>query len=285
MTQATAVKHHFTVDVEEYFQVAAMAPHVARSSWDATPTRLEVGMRPILDLLATHDQKGTFFILGWIAKRHPQLVREIAAAGHEVASHGWGHEKVTDLTPDQFRESVRDSKQILEDLSGLPVFGYRAPSFSIIRGGEWALDILIEESYRYDSSLFPVKRSGYGFAGGQRDRHRLQRSSGTLDELPPATVRLGGELLPAGGGAYFRIFPYALIQSAFRSAARRGEPATFYIHPWELDPQQPRLQVPLHTKIRHYGGLARTIPRLQRLFRDFQFQTIARTLAIESIAA
>jgi polysaccharide deacetylase family protein (PEP-CTERM system associated) len=285
MTSAAVVKHHFTVDVEEYFQVSAMAPHVARSAWDATPTRLEVGMRPILDLLREHDQKGTFFILGWIAKRHPELVREIAASGHEVASHGWGHEKVTDLTPDQFRESIRDSKQILEDLSGQSVFGYRAPSFSIVRGREWALDILLEESYRYDSSLFPVKRSGYGFAGGERDRHRLQRSGGTLDELPPATVKLGGELLPAGGGAYFRLFPYALIQSALRSAARRGEPATFYIHPWELDPQQPRIQVPLHTKIRHYGGLSRTGPRLRRLFRDFRFQTIAQTLDLEHVAA
>jgi polysaccharide deacetylase family protein (PEP-CTERM system associated) len=285
MTATTAVKHHFTVDVEEYFQVSAMAPHVARSEWDATPTRLDIGMRSILELLAEHDAKGTFFILGWVAKRHPGLVRDIASLGHEVASHGWGHEKVTDLTPDQFRESIRDSKHILEDLSGGPVFGYRAPSFSIVRGGEWALDILVEESYRYDSSLFPVKRSGYGFAGGERDRHILQRPCGRLDELPPATVRLGGELLPAGGGAYFRLFPYALIQAALRSAARRGEPATFYIHPWELDPQQPRLRVPLHTRIRHYGGLSRTVPRLRRLLRDFRFQTIARTLALETVAA
>ena len=221
MNNAGQVSHHFTVDVEEYFQVASLAPHVARSSWDATPTRLEVGMRPIIELLAEHNAKGTFFILGWIAKRHPELVREIARAGHEVASHGWGHEKVTTLTPDQFRESVRDSKVILEDLTGLPVFGYRAPSFSIIRGGEWALDILIEESYRYDSSLFPVKRSGYGFAGGQRDRHRLERPAGVLDELPPATVKVGSEA-PAGrrrrlfppptlfigtGGAPFRVAP------------------------------------------------------------------------------
>ncbi|MEO7084618.1 MAG: XrtA system polysaccharide deacetylase, partial [Gemmatimonadaceae bacterium] len=239
MTPSAAIRHHFTVDVEEYFQVAAMAPHVSRSSWDNIPTRLEVGMRPIIDLLAESNAKGTFFILGWIAKRHPALVKELAAAGHEIASHGWGHEKVTDMTPDQFRESVRDSKQILEDLGGRPVLGYRAPSFSIVRGREWALDILLEESYRYDSSLFPIKRPGYGFAGGERDHHQLRRPAGLLDELPPATVKLGGELLPAGGGAYFRIFPYALIQAALRSASRRGQPATFYIHPWELDAQQP----------------------------------------------
>jgi polysaccharide deacetylase family protein (PEP-CTERM system associated) len=276
------VRHHFTVDVEEYFQVSALEPFVHRDSWETTTPRLEIGMRLILDLLSEHEARGTFFVLGWIAKYHPSMVREIAARGHEVASHGWGHERVTTLSPAQFRASVRDSRAALEDLIGARVLGYRAPSFSIVRGREWALDILVEEGYRYDSSLFPVRRAGYGFEGGERDPHRLIRDAGALDEVPPSTIRLGSRLLPAGGGAYFRLFPYALIQGALRSAEARGVPGTFYIHPWELDPEQPRLKVPMKTRIRHYGGLRRSVPRLHRLLTDFEFQTIAETLGLEA---
>ncbi|MGH7620414.1 MAG: XrtA system polysaccharide deacetylase [Gemmatimonadaceae bacterium] len=273
-------RHHFTVDVEEYFQVAALGPYVPRSSWETTPSRLAVGMRQLMELLHERGVRGTFFVLGWVAKHHPQLVRELSSAGHEVASHGWGHERITTLTPQEFRASVRDSKRALEDLAGTPVLGYRAPSFSIVRGGEWALDILIEEGYRYDSSLFPVKRRGYGFAGGLRDPHRIQRSAGALDEVPPATIEVARAVLPAGGGAYFRLFPYQLVRSAFLAAERRRVPATFYIHPWELDLRQPRVDVPLATRVRHYGGLARTAPGIRRLLREFRFQTIAETLAL-----
>lgn len=272
------MKHHFTVDVEEYFQVSALEPYVDRSSWETITPRIDVGMRILLDALAESGARGTFFVLGWIAKHHPHVVREIADAGHEVASHGWGHERITTLTPDQFRTSVRDSKRALEDLTGAPVLGYRAPSFSIVRGGEWALDTLAEEGYRYDSSLYPVRRAGYGFVGGARDPHVLERSAGDLHELPPATIRLGSAVLPAGGGAYLRLFPYALVRSAFMDAERRGVPATFYIHPWELDPEQPRLAVPLKTRIRHYGGLGQTAGRIRRLLAEFDFQTIAEML-------
>jgi polysaccharide deacetylase family protein (PEP-CTERM system associated) len=270
--------HHFTVDVEEYFQVSALEPYVARSRWDSIPTRVELGVRQLLELLAEHGAGGTFFVLGWIAERHPDLVREIAAAGHEIASHGWGHERVTQLTPAEFRESVRSSRQILEDVAGVAVTGYRAPSFSIVRGGEWALDVLLEEGYRYDSSLYPVRRPGYGFAGGERDQHALVREAGTLQEFPPATWQVAGAVLPAGGGAYFRLLPYGLVHSALRSAEGRQAAATFYIHPWELDPGQPRFSVKLATRIRHYGGLSRTVPRLRRMLRNFRFQPIARTL-------
>jgi polysaccharide deacetylase family protein (PEP-CTERM system associated) len=272
------VCHHFTVDVEEYFQVAALAPFVSRDSWDATKSRLTTGMQPLLDLLGEHGVRGTFFTLGWVALRHPALVRQLAAAGHEVASHGWGHERVTTLSAAQFRASVRDSKRALEDLTGVAVLGYRAPSFSIVRGGEWALETLVEEGYRYDSSLFPVRRAGYGFVGGQRDQHRLVTGAGPLLEFPPATLRRGPAVLPAGGGAYFRLLPYALVRTALRDAATRGVAATFYIHPWELDPEQPRLGVPLSTRIRHYGGLARTASRLRRLLGEFAFQPIANSL-------
>jgi len=278
--QPGPIRHHFTVDVEEYFQVSALEPFVARSTWETTPSRLAIGTRLLIELLAEAGAQGTFFVLGWVAKYHPGLVREIADAGHEIASHGWGHERVTTLTSEQFRASVRDSKDALEDLSGSPVFGYRAPSFSIVRGGEWALDILAEQGYRYDSSLFPVRRRGYGFAGGARDPHRLDRPAGFLEELPPATVRYGPAVLPAGGGAYFRLFPYSFVRSAFVAAEQRGAPATFYIHPWELDPEQPRLAVPVTTRIRHYGGLRRTVPRLRRLLQEFDFQTIADSLGL-----
>jgi polysaccharide deacetylase family protein (PEP-CTERM system associated) len=169
---------------------------------------------------------------------------------------------------------------ILEDLSGEPVCGYRAPSFSIVRGGEWALDILLEEGYRYDSSLYPVRRSGYGYAGGARDPHALERAHGALGEFPPATLQYGPAVIPAGGGAYFRLLPYMLTAGAIASAQRRGVPGTFYIHPWELDPDQPRLEVPLKTRLRHYGGLRRTLPRLRKLLSRFEFQPIAETLRL-----
>lgn len=274
------MRHHFTVDVEEYFQVSAFEPYVARSQWNDLPSRVVLGVREILELMAEHDARGTFFILGWIAERQRGLVREIAKAGHEIASHGTDHRRVTELTPEQFRESVRASKRVLEDVARQPVYGYRAPSFSITRDREWALDILLEEGYRYDSSLFPVRRRGYGFVGGQRDPHVLSRAGGELHEVPPATIQAAGQVLPAGGGAYFRIFPYALVRAALRGAERRGVPGTFYIHPWELDPEQPRMSVSTATRIRHYGGLERTQIRLRRLLSSFRFGSIADYLKL-----
>ena len=270
--------HHFTVDVEEYFQVSALEPYAPRTKWDQLPRRLEIGLHRLLDLLSGHDGLGTFFVLGWVAERAPSLVKEISNRGHEVASHGSDHRRVTTISKEQFRESVRSSKATLEDVTGLPVYGYRAPSFSIVRGTEWALDILLEENYRYDSSLFPVRRKGYGFVGGERDPYRIERAAGTLHEIPPATVNVGRAVFPAAGGAYFRHLPYTLVHTALQSAEERGVPGTFYIHPWELDPAQPRMEVPFLTRMRHYGGLSRTMPRLRRLLSNFRFQPIATTL-------
>jgi polysaccharide deacetylase family protein (PEP-CTERM system associated) len=187
--------------------------------------------------------------------------------------------RVTHQRPEEFRASVRRSKYVLEDLSGSAVAGFRAPSFSIVPGKEWALDILVEEGYRYDSSLFPIRRPGYGFPNGKRDLHWLERPTGRLIEVPPATLRWGGLNLPAGGGAYFRLFPYELVREALRACERRGVPGTFYIHPWEIDPEQPRFQVPWLTRLRHYGGLAGTEARLRRLLAEFRFKTVATTLA------
>lgn len=276
--------HHFTVDVEEYFQVAALEPYAPRNQWDVLPRRLDVGLHLLLDLLGEHDARATFFVLGWLAERSPALVREIVERGHEVGSHGSDHRRVTAITEDQFRLSVRSSKRLLEDTTGKPVFGYRAPNFSIVRGTEWALEILLQENYRYDSSLFPVWRNGYGFVGGRRDPHRLQLASGTLDEIPPATLNIGPLVFPAAGGAYFRHLPYALVHRALLSAEQRGVPGTFYIHPWELDPGQPRIAAPFLTRLRHYGGLKRTVPRLKRLLSSFRFHSIAAGLFLDDPA-
>jgi len=270
--------HYFTVDVEEYFQVSAFEPWVQREHWDRYERRSDASVRILLDLLDEHGARGTFFVLGWLAQRSPDLVRAIATRGHEVASHGWDHRRVTDLSPRAFRDSIRTSKQVLEGLAGTLVVGFRAPSFSIIRGREWALDVLLEEGYRYDSSLFPVRRAGYGYAGGKRWPHWISRPAGRLREIPPSTVRCFGGTLPAGGGAYFRVFPYGLVRHAIRAAEQVGERATFYIHPWEIDPEQPRVAVNAATRLRHYTGLSRTLPRLIRLLREVRFTSIASDL-------
>lgn len=271
--------HHFTVDVEEYFQVSALENVVSRARWHEYESRVERSTMAVLELLERYDARGTFFVLGWVAERCPGLVRTIAGTGHEVASHGWGHRRVSTLTPDEFRLSVRRSKRTLEDLVGAEVRGYRAPSFSIVPGIEWALDVLLEEGYAYDSSLFPIRRPDYGYPGLHRDHQWLDRPAGRLAEFPPATLQAGGVRLPAAGGGYLRLLPLALTRAALRQAEGRGVPATFYIHPWELDPDQPRLPVSRATRVRHYGGLARTAGRIERLLQEFRFGTIADTLA------
>ena len=273
--------HHFTVDVEEYFQVLALEPYISRAAWNSLPSRLDVGLRSLLDILSERQALGTFFVLGWIADHHPELVREISARGHEIASHGSDHRLVTTLTKLEFRESVRTSKDSLENTIGRSVAGYRAPNFSIGRGSEWAFEILVEEGYSYDSSIFPGRR-GNRFVPGERDPYCMRLAAGNLHEIPVATLRIGNVVVPAGGGAFFRHLPYELVHSALRSAERRGMPGTFYIHPWELDTEQPVVQAPFLTKLRHYGGLARTIPRLKRLLADFHFQPIGTTLGLDN---
>ncbi len=276
-TAATPV-HHFTVDVEEHFQVSAFEPFLARERWTSLESRVDANTNQLLDLLARYNARGTFFVLGWIAQRHPGLVSRIVDAGHELASHGWGHRRVTTLDPETFRASVRDSRAILEDLSGSAVLGYRAPSFSIVPGLEWAVDILIEEGYRYDSSLFPIARRGYGYPTAPRVPARIHASTGTLHEFPPATLRRFGITIPAGGGGYLRHFPLAATRAALRDFARAGVPATIYVHPWEIDPDQPRLAVPALVRVRHYGGLRRMLPRLHRLLAEFAFGRVCDAL-------
>jgi polysaccharide deacetylase family protein (PEP-CTERM system associated) len=270
--------HHFTVDLEEYFQVSAFEQRIRRSAWYGMESRVERTTWRLLEMLESHGARATFFVLGWVGLRHPELVRALAAAGHEVASHGWDHQRVTGQSPTEFRISVRRTRLLLEELTGAPVVGFRAPSFSIVPGHEWALDVLIEEGYRYDSSLYPFGRPGYGYAGTEPAPHWIRRPVGRILEVPPATLRRCGLTLPAGGGAYFRLFPYALVARALTAFERRGESGTFYIHPWELDAEQPRVRVPWPTRVRHYGGLGRVPGRLERLLGQFQFTPIADTV-------
>jgi polysaccharide deacetylase family protein (PEP-CTERM system associated) len=268
--------HFFTVDVEDYFQVTAFDRVVSRESWDSLPSRVERSTDLLLDLLGARGIQGTFFTLGWVARKHPDLVRRIAAAGHEIASHGWWHRRVTTLTPEQFREDLRESKADLEAVSGQQVLGFRAPSFSIVPGHEWAFDVLLEEGFRYDSSLFPIRRPDYGYPAAPPVPHIIRRRSGSLLELPLATTSFAGLRIPAAGGGYLRQLPYAMIRRAFREWGAAGVPAMFYIHPWEVDPEQPRLPVSALTRLRHYGGLERTMPRLKRLLDDFRFCPVRR---------
>ncbi len=266
--------HYFTCDVEEWFQVVALAPFAPASQWERLESRVEAAVDALLERMAAHRALGTFFTVGWVAERHPAMVKRIAAAGHELASHTYDHVRITHQTPEAFRDSIRRTKRILEDLTGQAVLGFRAPSFSIVRGTEWALDLLLEEGHVYDSSLFPVKRAGYGYESGARDVHWIDRPAGRLLEFPPATLRLLGRTLPAAGGAYFRILPPQLVHMALRSAESRGAPGTFYIHPWEWDPGQPRLDVPLLTRIRHYAGQGGVMGRIERLLGAFRFTSI-----------
>ena len=271
-----SIEHIFTVDVEEYFQVSAFDAAVARADWCVLPSRIERNVACLLDLLARHNTSGTFFVLGWIVERYPEVVRLIASAGHEIASHGWWHRRVTALTPDEFRSEVRLSKRALEDATGERVLGFRAPNFSIVPGKEWAFDVLLEEGYRYDSSLFPVRRSGYGYPNAFAQPHLILRSGGGLLEFPLATVTWKGVRVPAAGGGYFRQLPYALTRAAFRQHNARGVSGTFYIHTWEFDANQPRVSVPWLTKLRHYRGLSVTLSRLDRLLSEFRFTSVAR---------
>ncbi len=268
--------HVFSVDVEEYFQVLAFERAVPRHRWDAMPSRVEASVYQLLDLLASHSATATFFTVGWLAERKPGLVKRIAELGHEVASHSWWHRRVTALTPDEFREDVRRCRAVLEDLTGRPVIGFRAPSFSIVPGTEWAFDVLIEEGYRYDSSVFPIWRPGYGYPGAPPAPYLIKRPPGVLLELPMATTLAAGVRVPAAGGGWFRHLPYSLTDRAFREHEAQGRAAMFYIHPWEIDVEQPRLGVSLVTRVRHYGGLSRTLPRLERLLARFRFVSAER---------
>lgn len=266
--------HHFTCDVEEHFHVSAFEPFLSRTDWDGQPSRVERNTDLLLELLARHRATGTFFIVGWLAERNPALVRRIASAGHEIASHSWWHRRVTTLTPQEFQEDVSRARRLLEDISGRRVGGFRAPSFSILPGMEWAFDALLEAGYTWDSSIFPIRRPGYGWPDAPLEPFDIVRPAGTLREYPMTVLSLGGWRIPAAGGGYLRQFPFAITRRAFRSREAAGRPGMFYIHPWELDPEQPRIRCDWVTRMRHYRGLDRTLPRLERLLHEFEFAAV-----------
>ena len=259
-----------TIDVEDYFQVSAFAPYIQRADWDARECRVERNVGRILDMLAAQKTHATFFTLGWIAQRYPHLVRRMADEGHEVASHGYGHERVSDLTPEAFAHDIRTAKHLLEDIAGVAVTGYRAPSFSIGQGNLWALDVLQQEGYRYSSSIYPIQHDHYGMPDAPRFAHRIRPD---LIEVPPTTLRMFNRNLPSSGGGYFRLFPYALSRWMLRQVNQNDQqPAIFYFHPWEIDAAQPRVAgIDARTRFRHYVNIPRMEQRLQRLLQDFQW--------------
>jgi len=268
-----------TIDVEDYFHVSVFDGTVRRAEWESMESRVVANTERLLDLFDEYAVRGTFFVLGWVAERHPALVRTITGRGHELASHGYAHRLVYEQTPDVFREDVRRSKALIEDLSGRRVNGYRAPSFSVTERSLWALDVLLEEGYRYDASIFPIRHDRYGIPGAPRWPHTMPRAKGSLFEVPGSTVRLGGTNLPVAGGGYFRILPYAWTRWGIGRVNREGQPAVFYLHPWEIDPDQPRLPAGLLGQFRHYRNLHRTETRLRSLMRDFSFGPLETVLA------
>jgi polysaccharide deacetylase family protein (PEP-CTERM system associated) len=264
----TAAANALTIDVEDYFQVEAFASTIDRSRWEALPRRVESNTERLLAIIGEAGARATFFMLGWVAKRHPQLARRIVAEGHELASHGFDHLRADRQTPAEFRDDVRRGKRLLEDIGGAPVRGYRAPTFSIGRDSKWAHAILFEEGYQYSSSVYPIKHDLYGTPGAPRTP--FAPLPGML-EIPLTTVRFLRADVPASGGGYFRLLPYPLSRMLLTHAGRvHRSPAIFYLHPWEIDPDQPRPRdAPLLSRFRHYLNLDRTEPRLRRLLGDF----------------
>lgn len=269
----------FTVDVEDWFQVNAFEPHVARSQWEQLESRVERNTDRLLQLCADTGARGTFFTLGWVAERFPALIRRIAQQGHEVASHGYWHQRIPTVSESEFREDVRRARAVLEDASGTAVRGYRAPSFSLTDEVPWAARVLVEEGYTYDSSRFPIARRGYGSAVADVAPHVLSTPAGPLHEYPPAVWPIASFKVPVAGGGWFRQFPAWVTQTGLAQVLRHGRPAVFYLHPWEVDPGQPRLAVGALTRVRHYRGLTQCAAHLEALLRRFDFVSFRELFA------
>lgn len=275
------MRNALTIDVEDWFQVAAFFPYIDRSSWASRESRVVANTDRLLALLAERRVRATFFALGWVAEREPALIRRIAAAGHEVACHGYSHELVYRQTPEVFREETTRAKRHLEDLLGGPVDGYRASTYSITRQSLWALDILLELGFRYDSSLFPVRHPQYGIPGAPRfPQYFPTPGGGQILEFPLSTARVASMQLPVAGGGYFRLLPYGYTRAGLRSInERERQPFIFYMHPWEIDPGQPRVaEAGFTARLRHYTNLDRCEARLKRLLADFEFTTVRDVL-------
>lgn len=283
--ESRSIVNAFSVDVEDYFQVSLFESAVDRRQWDSMESRVETNTDRLLELFDTSRVKATFFLLGWIAERNPELVRRIHGQGHELAVHGYDHTLVTNQSPDQFREDVRRSKGIVEDLAGYSVIGYRAPSYSIVEETRWALEILSEEGFRYDSSIFPIHHDRYGIPDSPRYPWLIfngnEGSQPPMWEFPISTVRIFGTNLPFVGGGYLRQFPMAFVRWGMRRVNRKeSQPVMIYIHPWEIDPDQPRQAVGTLTRLRHYRNLDKAEERLLGLFEEFRFTTVREVLGL-----
>ena len=266
------MRNALTIDLEDYFHVGAYAGRVSLEDWDTYPSRVAQNTDRLLDLLDRHACRATFFVLGWVAEKKPEVVARVAAAGHEIACHSLLHRRVFDLTPQEFREDTRRAKAVIEDASGKTVVGYRAPSFSITKKSVWALDILVEEGFQYDSSIFPVDHPSYGIPAAPRTPFWIGTPSGRIVEFPMPTLAIGSARSPIGGGAYLRLLPYPYTRWSIRYLNRQeNSPVCVYLHPWELDPQQPRMGGNLSARARHYFGLRGTESKLKKLLRDFEF--------------
>lgn len=283
-TTPQPLTHVLSVDVEDYFQVEAFADKVSIDTWDQWPSRVVANTQRLLDLFDQRTAKATFFMLGWVAHRFPQLVREIHARGHELACHSFWHRAVYRLTPEEFRRDTRQARDTIEQAAGVPILGYRAPTWSITATCLWALDILAEEGFVYDSSIYPIHHDLYGVPGAKRFAYTHELSGGRkLREFPPSTVRFLGMTLPAAGGGYLRVFPMRYTRMAFDQFENQyRQPLIVYLHPWEVDPNQPRIAGKLRSRFRHYTNLHRTEERLDSLLRDFRFQRFQDLLGAES---
>jgi polysaccharide deacetylase family protein (PEP-CTERM system associated) len=285
-----AVRNAFSVDVEEYFQVEAFSSLIPKSDWDRLPSRAEEQTRRTLELLDRFRVRATFFVLGWTAERNPDLVRTIHEAGHEIASHGFSHRMISDMTPEEFREDVRRAKGVLEGITGTEVAGYRAPTFSIMEKTSWAYGVLLDEGYRYSSSVYPILHDRYGWPGfGEDPRRMAANGKGEIWEVPMSVASFGPFRLPFGGGGYLRLYPLSLTKALFRNREREGRPAILYMHPWELDARQPKVKASLFRRIRHYMGIRNMERKLVSLLETGTFGTVGQYLedavARESAAA
>ena len=273
-----------TIDVEDYFQVAALSKSIPVSSWGSISTRVERNTHRLLDLFDEHDVKATHFVLGWVAERYPDIVKKISERGHEVASHGYSHQLIYNQKQKVFKEETVKSKCILEDITGLPVLGYRAASYSITNKSLWALDVLAEAEFKYDSSIFPVHHDNYGIPGSPTEPHIITSPNGReLIEYPLTVYKLMGQALPVAGGGYFRLYPYWLSQYFYRQINKANKSFVFYMHPWEIDPEQPRVKASWFSEFRHYNNLHKCEDRLTKLIKTFPFTTMEKSLRSQKL--
>ncbi len=264
-----------TVDVEDYFMVSAFSDIVKFDEWNNYESRVAKNVYIILDTFEKFSTKATFFILGWLARQYPRLVRDICEAGHEIASHGYNHKILYNLSPAEFRHDIKVSKEILEDIVGEGIYGYRAPSYSISKSTLWALDILVEEGFIYDSSIFPIFHDIYGFPGARRSPHMIQTGSGSIMEFPPSTIRILGINIPVAGGGYLRLLPFEFIKYSIKRLNEKEKiMAVIYFHPWEIDVDQPRLKACLKSRFRHYINLHKTLSKVEGLLKNFKFKPL-----------